>query len=224
MSFSLLNLARRVKRKLLGTQFEGSSSYWERRYAAGGNSGSGSYGRLALYKAQIINKFVEEHKIRTVLEFGCGDGHQLSLANYPQYTGLDVSPTVIQICKDRFRGNTNRNFRVYDPLQLEGLAPAELGLSLDVIYHLVEDRVYEDYMQKLFLFSEKYVIIYASDREGPQINHERMRKFTRWVSANRSEWKLSEHIKNPYPYDSANPADRDNTSQSDFFIYKKSSV
>src|SRR5579884_4320665 len=30
-------------------KFGGSSSYWERRYVGGGNSGAGSYGRLARF-------------------------------------------------------------------------------------------------------------------------------------------------------------------------------
>ena len=49
-------------------------------YASGGSSGPGSYGRLAAGKADFLNRFVEDHQIKTVLEIGCGDGNQLSLA------------------------------------------------------------------------------------------------------------------------------------------------
>ncbi len=35
-----------------------SSAYWEERYIQGRNSGNGSYGRLAEFKAKIINDFV----------------------------------------------------------------------------------------------------------------------------------------------------------------------
>ncbi len=65
--------------------FPGSDKYWEQRYAVGGNSGVGSYGKFANFKAEVINKFVREHKIKSVIEFGCGDGNQLKLANYPSY-------------------------------------------------------------------------------------------------------------------------------------------
>ena len=54
-------------------------SYWENRYKNNGNSGAGSYGRLAEFKADVINNFIAENKITSVIEFGCGDGNQLSL-------------------------------------------------------------------------------------------------------------------------------------------------
>src|SRR5579859_8234848 len=66
-----------VRRQL---QFRGSSTYWEERYRAGGNSGAGSYGRLAEFKAEVLNGFVHSRGIRSVVEFGCGDGAQLALA------------------------------------------------------------------------------------------------------------------------------------------------
>ncbi|MGD9858413.1 MAG: hypothetical protein AB7U20_26025 [Planctomycetaceae bacterium] len=65
----------------LRRKFTGSSDYWVRRYRKGRNSGGGSYGRLAEFKAQVLNDLVREHRIQTVIEFGCGDGNQLALAN-----------------------------------------------------------------------------------------------------------------------------------------------
>ena len=40
-------------------RYPGDGAYWERRYAKGGNSGTGSSGVLATYKAEIVNRFVE---------------------------------------------------------------------------------------------------------------------------------------------------------------------
>src|SRR5680860_621290 len=75
-----------------------SGSYWEKRYKRGGNSGAGSYGRLAQFKADIINKFVKDQSIKTVLEMGSGDGNQLELFNLPHYIGFDISKTSIVHC------------------------------------------------------------------------------------------------------------------------------
>ena len=72
-------------------KWEGSAKYWELRYRRGGNSGAGSYNNLAKFKANFLNNFVIENHIKSVIEWGCGDGHQLSLASYPQYIGYDVS-------------------------------------------------------------------------------------------------------------------------------------
>src|SRR5580704_4792872 len=47
-------------------RFRDSSSYWERRYRQGGTSGSGSVGRLAEFKADILNGFVARMGIQAV--------------------------------------------------------------------------------------------------------------------------------------------------------------
>jgi hypothetical protein len=36
--------------------------------------------------------------VRSAIEFGCGDGHQLTLVDYPRYTGVDVSETIVRHC------------------------------------------------------------------------------------------------------------------------------
>jgi hypothetical protein len=55
--------------------FEGSSLYWEKRYIAGGHSGPGPYGDLAVFKAKIMNEFVAAENVQSIIGFGCGDGH-----------------------------------------------------------------------------------------------------------------------------------------------------
>lgn len=197
-------------------RFPGSAQYWEERYKNGGNSGGGSYGRLALYKAQIINDFVSYNNIQTVLELGCGDGNQLKLANYSSYTGYDISPTAIQICQNLFEKDASKKFLLYT--HAENLPKAELVLSLDVIYHLVEDSVYKKYMVDLFNAAEKFVMIYSSNQSGEQVHHEKMRNFIEWVERHAPHFKLIEQIKNPFPY---HPSDPENTSQFDFFIFKQ---
>lgn len=72
-------------------KFVSTPQYWEDRYAAGGTSGLGSTGTIAQFKAEVINDFVEDRRIQTLIEFGCGDGNQLALARYENYLGLDIS-------------------------------------------------------------------------------------------------------------------------------------
>lgn len=192
--------------------------YWEDRYASGGNSGAGSYNKFAEFKAEIINAFVDNHDVISVIEFGCGDGNQLKLSNYPRYIGIDVSETVIALCKGKFFTDTCKTFKL---MREYGGEKADLALSLDVVYHLVEDEVFEDYMRALFNAANCYVIIYSSDSddnfgyEGTYIKH---RKFTKWIQENITDWKLLDHIANRYPY----KGDYINGSFSDFYIYEKS--
>lgn len=66
-----------VSSKLLGPRlFEGSAAYWEARYTSGADSGVGSYGAFAEFKAEILNNFVAQNRVASVIEFGCGDGNR----------------------------------------------------------------------------------------------------------------------------------------------------
>lgn len=209
----------RLRQRLAGPiPFKNSAEYWENRYREGGNSGAGSYNRLAEFKAEVVNDFVKRNNVRSVVELGVGDGAQLRLADYPLYTGFDVSKSVV--AKTRALFAQDSSVRILHISELTDRTKADLSLSLDVIYHLVEDNVFDLYMEQLFDISTKFVIIYASnsDSEWPD-PHVRHRKFTRWVEQRRPDYKLIDTIKNRYPHSDIDP---DNTSFSDFYIFAKS--
>ncbi|MCK0714440.1 glycosyltransferase [Chromohalobacter sarecensis] len=203
------------------------AGYWENRYSAGRNSGAGSYGRLARFKAHFLNNFVRQNEIKSVLEIGCGDGGQLSLADYPQYTGLDISPTAIEHCRRIFAHDSSKRFEVYDP---ENFNPetvkAELVLSLDVIYHLSNDEVYKYYLDHLFEASARFVVIYSnsSSEEGSRLginesaNYVRFRDVLEDVERWQPAWNLVNAVPNSYPFSAINPS---NTSFADFFVFEK---
>jgi hypothetical protein len=202
-------------RRLIDTRrFSGSGDYWERRYSAGGTSGTGSYGDLARYKAKVLNEFVADNKVRSVIEFGSGDGNQVALATYPEYLGLDVSRTAVSLCARRFADDPTRAFAWYDPSEWT-VVTAELAMSLDVIYHLVEDDVFETHIRHLFSAATRYVVIYASDDTDPvRAPHVRNRHFTPYVEATQPGWSLRERIENPLRAG-------DPSAVSDFFIYEQ---
>lgn len=208
----------RIYQKLF-RPFRGSERYWQDRYSAGGNSGAGSYDALAEFKAEVINGFVLENKVSSVIEYGCGDGNQLALAKYPSYLGFDVSPRAISICQNLFADDRTKAFHLLDEYNNQS---ADLTLSLDVIYHLIEDNVFNRHMERLFDSSRKFVIIYASntdenpkDKDAPA--HVKHRNFSNWIRKNRAEWTLLEFIANKYPFD----ARTGKGSFADFHIYAK---
>ncbi|GLR91045.1 hypothetical protein [Bradyrhizobium iriomotense] len=210
-------MAKQLYRAIVPNRFS-SSEYWEQRYARGGNSGAGSYGRLAQFKAETINKFVEGRGVRTIIEFGSGDGAQLELARYPTYTGVDVSASAIELCKTKFKDDPSKQFLLASTGDASK-ARAELAMSLDVIYHLVEDTAYDAYMNCLVAAAEKYICIYSSNivKLAPA-DHVRHRVFTEWIAANAPTWKLIKKVNNPFPEDSGNP---DHTSWADFYFYER---
>jgi hypothetical protein len=100
-------LAVAMARPFRRNRFDNSASYWERRYLAGGNSGTGSYNRLAEFKAAFLNDFVKRNGIQSVIEFGSGDGAQLELSAYPDYVGVDVSKASVEAKRYRFASDTS---------------------------------------------------------------------------------------------------------------------
>jgi len=218
----IIKLLRRLAGIVLGSRgrFE-SAGYWQNRYQNGGTSGAGSYGRLADWKARVLNGFVEDKGIVRVLELGCGDGNQLSLANYPEYAGFDVASAAVERCRNRFTGKPWQ-FALYSPEKVASagrIFKPDLALSLDVIFHLVEDAVFHEYMKALFSVDAPYVIIYSSNGNfAVEAAHIRDWVFLNWVDANAQQWQLKQHIKNQYPYD---PGDPENTSFSDFYVFEK---
>lgn len=220
-SIKKIPIIRHVIQKIQNMTFPGSERFWEDNYNAGNNSGPGSYNRLAEFKAEIINDFITINEISSAIEFGCGDGNNLSLINYPKYIGLDVSPTAIKQCINKFTNDFSKSFYVYNSLSFldnHSLFCAELSLSLDVIYHLIEDDIFIKYLTHLFQSSQKYVIIYSRDYNEKQIFHQRSRKFSSWISENEKSFKLVNQIENPYKY---NLRDPNNTSNANFYFYER---
>ena len=209
----LSNLVTALKRARFGS----SADYWEKRYISGGNSGAGSYNRLAQFKADYLNDFVARHDIKSVVEFGSGDGAQLVLADYPTYVGIDVSRTAIAETRSRFGEDVSKAF--YHSSEVPADLSADLSLSLDVIYHLVEDETFDAYMRALFDAASRFVIIYSSNQDTPRVDaHVRQRKFTPWIEKNRPDFMLTQHIPNAFPLDEQDP---ENTSFADFYVFER---
>lgn len=166
-----------------------SKKYWEERYKNGGNSGLGSYGDEANFKANYINKLIKEKSIKTINDFGCGDSNQISmLTGFIEYNGFDVSSTILNKCRDKFKDDSRFSFFN----EILDMQKKELCMSLDVTYHIIEDSIFEDYMNNLFNLSNKYVLIYSinsKDNDSIAI-HLKHREFVEWVKENKNDFSL----------------------------------
>ena len=173
-----------------------------------------------MFKAEFLNRFVRENRVESVIDFGCGDGNQLRLSQYPSYTGVDVAVASVDICRGLFSEDPSKKFVVASEYTSDLMA--DLAISLDVIYHLVEDEVFEAYMWRLFGSARRFVIVYSSDYDANSpADHVRQRNFTAWVKGNVPGWKQVSHTPNLYPYDEANP---DETSFADFYVFEPTSL
>ena len=163
--------------------FHNSTDYWQKRYYYGGNSGKGSYGEEALFKANFLNDLINDLNIDGVIELGCGDGNNANLYTPKFYFGFDISHDAIIDCRKMFKQKPN--FFCYEitasfPEEISVLKTHfklnnPLVISFDVIFHLVEDKAYEDYLNKLEFCADHFILVYATDfdKEGtqPHVRH-----------------------------------------------------
>jgi SAM-dependent methyltransferase len=197
-----------------------SADFWRNRYLTGGHSGAGAYGRLAVYKAHIVNVVAESRKVRSVVEFGSGDGNTASLFHLRRYTGVDVSPEVIERARTRLGTRKGWYWKSLEEFDADPQVH-DMAMSLDVIYHLVEDEVFDHYMRQLFAAARRLVLIYSSDHAGdaggpPHVRH---RAYSDWIAREIPDWTLRRTWKQPFPFGpGTNPQ---NTSFSFFRLYQK---
>lgn len=131
--------------------------------------------------------------------------------------GFEVSPEAVAQCQSIFAGDKNKSFRLMVEYANEA---AHLTVSLDVIYHLIEDAIFSTYMGRLFDSSTMYVAIYSSNTDAQrrfQGAHIKHRRYSTWIEQQRPDWSLLAHIPNRYPYVSAAQLG----SFADFHLYKR---
>ncbi|SFQ11343.1 hypothetical protein SAMN04487928_11933 [Butyrivibrio proteoclasticus] len=95
-----------------------------------------------------------------------------------------------------------------------------MSISLDVLYHLVEPNVYENYMNNLFGSSNKWVGIYSYDGklDLPMASHVLYREHNDYIKEHFKNFRLVEIIKNQYKRTLS--SDPETTSWCDFFFYE----
>lgn len=191
-----------------------AAMYWENRYSSGRHSGSGSRGRLAQFKADFLNGFIEKTGVKSVIDLGCGDGENIGLINFKSYIGYDVSQTAVDLCNKKYQHDRAKSF--YNMSELSEGASADLTISLDVLYHIIEEENFISYLHFLFSCSDRFVIIYASNDDFSCAPHVRSRKFMNYIDLD--EWRLIEKVNNPFVYDES---DKDNTTFSNFYVFEK---
>jgi SAM-dependent methyltransferase len=210
-------LGKKLRQPFRNISFVGSERYWEGRYAAGGNAGSGSLGRLAAHKALFLGNLLARLDVGQIAEFGCGDGHQLAHSSYRAYTGYDISPTALQLASKRLADRSHYRFCHMNEWTPEDRY--DLTMSLDVIYHLVEDAAFDAYMARLFDAACIFVVIYSSNEsmvsKDPHVRH---RRFSDWVARHRPMFESVLHEPNPYPFDQSDP---ENTSLAEFHVFRR---
>jgi trans-aconitate methyltransferase len=185
------------------------AGYWNRRYRDGRTSGAGSEGAEGAYKAAYVSEFITKNNVVTVVDWGCGDGQVLELIKFPKgtsYTGVDVSQTIV----DRMRAKFPMH-KFLGPDDDHSYEDAyRMSISMDVLFHLPDDRDYFEYLDHLFNSAVRHVVIYATDTpDGRTARHVFRRKFTADIAERFLDWELK----------TAEPPLREGLAS--FFVYGK---
>jgi len=136
--------------------------YWQNRYVSGGNSGAGSYGEEAKFKSEYINSVIKKYNIKSLVDYGCGDGNQLLYLNgFDKYYGYDIAPESINLCKKRMFNSEIYTFTsILDELDNN----SDLGMTIDTLFHQIYDEDYFDLLNRIFNFANhKYVLLYTNN-------------------------------------------------------------
>ena len=119
---------------------------------------------LCFIKNTIINAFVNKYIVESVFELGCGDGNRSLNSNYEKYTGYDKCKFAIDLANMTFSddatgaASASKQFiHLTDDTIIED---CDLGISLDIV---IQEDI-DDYLQKLFTYSKKYVCIFYCNK------------------------------------------------------------
>ena len=191
-----------------------TTEYWENRYHTGGTSGEGSYGKNCIDKTSYINQTIDKYNIQTINDLGHGDGNQIANINIrSSYTGYDVSSSARYTCISKYKDNAAYTF--ID--SLTRFNKADLVMSLDVIYHIIEFSVWSQYMIDLFSLSD-LILIYSPDKESKGDAHYHSRKFTPYIADHFPQYNLIATTK-----DLSKDLSKDSSKTAKFYLYGNSS-
>lgn len=114
---------------------------WGTNDAGAGNSGTGSTMKSTAAYRVVLQQFLADHGIRSVVDAGCGDWEFSQLIDWGgiDYKGFDIVDAVIEQNKHRFTA-PNVHFFVGNIVEDE-LPAADLLISKHVLQHLPERDV-----------------------------------------------------------------------------------
>jgi hypothetical protein len=129
-------------------------SYWETRYRDGGCSGGGSIGAIRDWKWSMIRKYAS---VNDVIDVGCGDLSFWEGKSCEKYSGIDISPYIIESNREKRPSWRFICASGSDPLKLEG----DVVLCLDVLFHIMDETIYINLLNNLAVYAQKYIFIYT---------------------------------------------------------------
>ena len=129
--------------------------YWDNRYKTGGNSGLGSISKNRDWKWEIIKKYCSD--LNNIIDVGCGDLSFWEGKDCKNYVGIDISPFIIQKNRD-----LRKNWQfICNSADIRQDIKANTVFCFDVLFHIMDERVYKKILENLTYYSEDIIFIYT---------------------------------------------------------------
>lgn len=162
-------------------------AYWDSRWRDGPPC-PGSNGDTAASKAAWLNAAVQDLDVRSIVDWGCGDGGQAALVNVGMYVGIEVAPSAWEAASVALATRDNCCVVLAPPGQ-QITVRADMAVSMDVVFHLTDDREYEEWIARVFGSASRFVAVYGTDYDSVVNGHMRHHEVTRDAPA---DWSLIE--------------------------------
>lgn len=138
--------------------FSDHNEYFTRIYSGGGwgptQSGGGSSPENTVEYRDFLSNFIEENKIKTVYDFGCGDWSFSRLIDWSsvKYTGIEVVESVVENLKQY--EDDNVRFVFLKDIERFYKCKGDLLIIKDVLQHWTNDEITEflDNIENQFKF------------------------------------------------------------------------
>lgn len=132
-------------------------AYWEEHYKKGGTSGAGSIGEYRRWKWEIIDKYAKS--VDDVIDVGCGDLSFWEGRDFPNhYTGIDISQTIVE--RNR-KSRPNLTLLCSSAEDYVNIGTATIVFCLDVLFHIMDDSIYEKILSNLTRYSSHWIFIFT---------------------------------------------------------------
>ena len=151
----------------MSRKFE-NESFWNERYSTNTQlgSGPGSRGQIALAKKRIVNKIIEDQKITSVLDYGCGDLHCVDVDKIGKYVGVDISTVVLESNRKK---HPNKEFVL--PKDLNPNIKHDLVICQDVLIHQDTKSKFDEIFNLCYNLSEKCFLFSVLKNKSYAVNN-----------------------------------------------------
>lgn len=125
--------------------FADHNEYFSKIYAGGGwgpiESGGGSSPESTLEYREFLSNFIEENKIKTVYDFGCGDWSFSKLIDWSnvKYTGIEIVESVVNNLKQY--EDVNIRFVFLSDVERFYKCKGDLLIIKDVLQHWTNEEI-----------------------------------------------------------------------------------